>query len=212
MISDNRIAMEYSETPNAKNKITEKQRQDYKKLSADAFIIGVKHELNRANRYIYNRDAKAIISRFEYVNDIDEADKMAKKLLTTLVGENYSQDSRTRSYFRNSPFFNLLFLPVAENNEFEQLFKKYIYDNNSREQHILYSIMNMDYFGTQTTSAEAIEKINKQLKLNDYCSLCDNNELDNIVLECIEEEEKINNRYNLDSNISGLRILSRLLN
>lgn len=211
MISNGQMFAQLNSEPIEKQKNKVSTHGNSKQLSTNAFISGVKSELKSADRFLYIKEAKNIIAKFEDVQDINEADKMAKNLLTTLCGERYSQDERARIIFRNSPIFSLLFLPASENNEFEQTFKKYIYANDSREQHILYSIMNMSYFGTQTSSAEAINKINKQLSKNSFKPLLNDRAFDNLVITCIEEEENINKKHNLDSNISGLRMLSRLL-
>lgn len=184
------------------------------KMTANAFIRGAKAEISNIEMFIVKKDAISIIKSFAEVNDIDEAKKIANKLYKVLhTGDSdYSNNLGIHSLLKNAPIFNVLFTETDKfNNALGVVLNKYIYNSNSREQVILYSMMDASYFCSYKNEAAVIKHINGYLADFDFSPLNETNAFDNIALSCIRLEEKMNKDNDISLNIGGMRQLSRLL-
>lgn len=184
------------------------------KITANAFIKGAKAEISNIEPFIIKKDAISILRSFANANDIDQAKKIANDLFNVLhISDSvYSNDLGIRSLFKNAPVFNILFTDADKfNNAFGCVLKKYIYNSNSREQVILYSMMDASYFCSYKNSADVIKHINNYLSDFELSTLNEANTFDNIALCCIRLEEKMNKDNDDNLNIGGMRQLSLLL-
>ncbi len=184
------------------------------KISANAFIKGAKQELTNIETFILKKEATSLLKSFAEVDNIDDAKKIASKLLDILSTNNskYSNDCSIHSLFKNAPVFKILF---TESDKFDNalggILKKNIYDINSREQVILYSMMEASYFCSYKNTKNVIDHINNYLNNFNFSLLNESDTFDNIAICCIKLEEKINKDNNINLNVGGMRQLALLL-
>lgn len=207
----NDLKMAIRETANESKDTSGKHEEET--LNANAFIKIIVAEIEKMESFIVKPEAKTIVNELKKSKTIDEARPIAHNLLKSIFCDEitYLEDERSKHIFNNAPIFNLLFLMAEPLNEFENSMKNHIYNDNSREQHVLYVMSNMSYFGSYSTAKDAIENINERLKNENFDVLDEKNDFDKLVMTCLKNEEKINEEYNVDLTIGGMRSLSLLL-
>lgn len=183
-------------------------------LTVDWFYIGALKELKDVANYIYKPLSKSLYLKLLSEDSIDDAKNIVYKFLDSISSNNdgdYLESSAIKELLYNAPIFKVLFIDNLNSN-LAKVLKIYINKNNSREQRILFTIMDMSYFGNHTTAESAKRYLNKELKYFGYEPLNRYNVFDKIIISCINQEEKINKKNNLECKIGGLRVLSEMLN
>lgn len=202
----------------AKNPINSQGLVEIRKresISADDFIIGAIKEMHDLSYMIVKKETQALLNELFDCFNIEQAKERATNFAKSLVCDYCEDDvyknSYVKSFFNDAPIYKLLFIDKEKNKNF-QLLKKSIYDNGSRNQKILFSMMNMSYFENIKSDAEAFDYINTTLEESNFEELNESYDFDALIMSCIREEQKINKEYNLNINIGGMRILTMQIN
>lgn len=184
-------------------------------ISVDSFLMGAVKELYDMNYLIVKKQSRSLLNELFTCLKVDEAKEIADEFARSLVFDSYEEniyDNPTiNSFLSDAPIYKLLFVENSKNKTYEKI-KQALYDNDSREQRILYSVMNMSYFENIKDEKSAYEYINTEMERFGFKELDKENDFDSLIIDCIKEENRINIDNNLDFNIGGMRVLSRYLN
>lgn len=183
--------------------------------SVDMFLMGAIKELHDKSYLIVKKESKRLLNKMFACFEVKEAKKVADSFARSLVSdcfeENVYENSTVNSFFNDAPFFKLLFVENNKNEVFNRI-KKAVYDDCSRDQCIMFSVMNLSYFNNEKDEVSALNCINQDLKDAGFECLNKKREIDLLVMECIAREERINKENDLSLNVGGMREMSNLLN
>lgn len=184
--------------------------------SIDSFLVGALKELHDSSFVIQKKESKVLLKSLYISTDFDEAKDLATKFAKSLVAdsdeyENIYDNQTVSNFFNNAPVYKFLFTDNCKNKTFKTI-KNAIFADNSREQRIMYAVMNTSYFDNINDEESAINNINSDLTACGYDVLNEEKEFDSLIIQSIKEENRINIDNNLSLNIGGMRGLSKLIN
>lgn len=186
------------------------------KTTVDSFLIGAIKEMYELNYMVIKKESRNLLYELFSCLTVDSAKNVASKFAHSLTSssdeyKNIYNNPVVNSFFSDAPIFKLLFADNCKNDTYIKI-KNILNSNNTREQRILCSVMNMSYFDKIKTVDNAYNFINEDLENSGFDLLNSKNEFDSLIMKCIEDENRINVNNNLDLNIGGMRSLSKLLN
>ena len=183
--------------------------------SVDMFLMGAIKELHDMSYLIVKKESKRLLNQMFACLDVDEAKKVANNFAKSLVSdcfeENVFENPTVNSFLSDAPIFKHLFVENRKNDAFNKI-KTAIYDDNTRDQFVMCSVMNLSYFNNVKDEKSALNFINQDLKDAGFECLNKKHEIDSLVMQCIAKEERLNKDYDLNLNIGGMREMSKLLN
>lgn len=182
--------------------------------TVDMFLMGAIKELHEMSYLIKKPESKKLLNKLFACFEVNKARKVADNFARSLVSdcfeENVFDNSAVNSFFFDAPFFKLLFVENCKNEDFSRL-KTAIFDDNSRDQRIMLSVMNLSYYNNLKDEESALNFINQDLKDAGFECLNKKREIDSLVMQCIAKEDKLNRDYDLTLNVGGMREISKLL-
>lgn len=186
------------------------------KTTVDSFLMGAIKELYELNYMVIKKESRNLLYELCSCLTVESAKDVASNFAQSLTNnsdeyKNIYNSPVVNSFFSDAPIFKLLFADNCKNDTYIKL-KNILNSNNTREQRILCSVMNMSYFDKIKTVDNAFKFINEDLENSGFDLLNSKNEFDSLIMKCIEDENRINVNNNLDFNIGGMRSLSKLLN